>query len=70
MEWSQGSGYTLGSSCISTKWFENPEIIGFEKQGKPVDRDVLSHWMEMHRMTVPDYDVDFKEWALQKMLDS
>lgn len=70
MEWSQGLCYTLCSSGISTKLFENPEIIGFEKQGKPMDRDVLSHCMEMHRMTVPDYDVDFEEWALQKMLDS
>ena len=53
-----------------TKLFKNPEIIGFGKQGKLVDRDVLSHCMEMHRMTVSDYDVEFEEWALQKTLDS
>ena len=57
--------YTSCPRGIPTKLFDSPEIIGLEKQGKPVDSDILSHCMEMHRTTVPDYDVDFEEWALQ-----
>mgnify|MGYP001804242360 FL=1 len=55
------------TSCprgIPTKLFDII-VIGLEKQGKPVDRDILSHCMDMHRTTVPDYGVDLEEWASQ-----
>lgn len=55
-------------SGIPLLLFDNPEIVGYEKQGKGFNGDVLRQCLEVHDRTVADCDIAFEEWGLNYLV--
>lgn len=55
-------------SGVPDALFNDPEIVGFEKQGTEVDDGVLDRCYQLHQTELPDCNPVFAEWAFQQLI--